>query len=646
MSNKLFETYVDFKIKSVHREEDEEKDFITIEGFANTTTVDRVGDIILEEAWTKGGLDNYLKNPVILAYHQHDEPVGRMTDYAINNKGFRIVADILKDTKVYKLIKNEILKTFSVGFRTKDADYDTDTDIFVIKDLELMEVSVVSVPANADSTFSVRKSFKTDEEYTSFKSEYTKDTTAVITENVSEIISDNIEEKIMPTEFTKAEIEAQVRADIEKEIKDKAVAAAALKDEVEAQVAISTEGTIETIGAKVEDLKSEIEKRLEDDSKSMQESLDGLQNVIKEYAEDLANLTKSKMSFREKGTIEEEFTTKEMDTAVLVAKILNTDLEGTKYFKGLVEKSNLEHHQQLTEDWEATFSSRIYDDIRERLIVEPLFTNIELPSVTLHLPLNPEAGYGTWVTNAQLNAATSSGTTRLHEVEDISITAHKLATKELLGYEEEDDSLIALVPLIRDAAVRRMAKSSDKALLVGDSGQAAGTGEGLYPFNGLATIGVDDTRTFTMGGTVGSETAVTVANLATLRRSMDVFGHDPQDLIFVVNHHVYFDLLEDDDFRTVDMVGKLATIITGTVGFVSGTAVVVSGEFGAAGTGVPAGVCVNMSNYLKGNYKGIKVERERSVENQTNLLVVTRRFGMIELFPANPTVATILYPAS
>ena len=57
--NNMIDIPVDFKIKAL---DDDESDTIVIEGYANTTTVDRVGDIILEEAWTKGGLDNYLKN--------------------------------------------------------------------------------------------------------------------------------------------------------------------------------------------------------------------------------------------------------------------------------------------------------------------------------------------------------------------------------------------------------------------------------------------------------------------------------------------------------------------------------------------------------------------------------------------------------
>ena len=147
----------DIKVKSVG-----EESALIIEGYANTTDKDRQGDVILEEAWTKGGLDNYLKNPIVLAYHNPEKPIGEVTDYGINHKGLHVIAEISKAAgDVYSLIREGVLKAFSVGFRVKDADYDSETDIFVIKDLEMYELSVVSVPANADSIFSVRKSFET-----------------------------------------------------------------------------------------------------------------------------------------------------------------------------------------------------------------------------------------------------------------------------------------------------------------------------------------------------------------------------------------------------------------------------------------------------------------------------------------------------
>ena len=145
---------------------------IQIEGYANTTTKDRVGDVIPMTAWSKA-LDNYLKNPIILAHHNHSAPIGRMMEHTVSEKGLWIKARISSAAgEVFKLIKDGVLTAFSVGFVVKDATYDAVTDLFIIKDLELLEISVVSVPANQDSIFSLSKSFDNDEEYSNFKKQF------------------------------------------------------------------------------------------------------------------------------------------------------------------------------------------------------------------------------------------------------------------------------------------------------------------------------------------------------------------------------------------------------------------------------------------------------------------------------------------
>ena len=74
---------------------------------------------------------------------------------------------------VAELVKDGVLGAFSVGFRVKDADYIKETDGLMIKDAELFEVSVVSVPCNQSATFSLAKSFDSSEEYEEFKKTFT-----------------------------------------------------------------------------------------------------------------------------------------------------------------------------------------------------------------------------------------------------------------------------------------------------------------------------------------------------------------------------------------------------------------------------------------------------------------------------------------
>ena len=166
--NKTFYLNSSFETKAINKKSKSLK----IAGYANTTTKDRANDIVTAEAWAKG-VDNYRKNPVLLYQHKHDNPIGRVENIRVDRKGIFVEAAVSeaaeKNHGVQTLIKDGALKSFSVGFRVKDGKYNRDDDSMLITDVELLEISVVSVPCNQESLFSIRKSFETDSEYEEFK---------------------------------------------------------------------------------------------------------------------------------------------------------------------------------------------------------------------------------------------------------------------------------------------------------------------------------------------------------------------------------------------------------------------------------------------------------------------------------------------
>ena len=162
----------DFRIKEASGESEK----LVIAGYANTVDEDRGGDVVLAEAWTSG-IDNFRKNPILLFQHNHSQPVGKVSSVTVDNKGLYVEAEISeaaeKQHGLKTLIKDGVLKSFSVGFRIKDAIYDRVTDLFTIKELELLEISVVSVPMNQNSLFHIKKSFEDTEELEQFKQKFT-----------------------------------------------------------------------------------------------------------------------------------------------------------------------------------------------------------------------------------------------------------------------------------------------------------------------------------------------------------------------------------------------------------------------------------------------------------------------------------------
>lgn len=585
--------------------EDEQELYIT--GYANTIDKDRTGDVVLAEAWQKGGLDNYRANPIILAYHNHSKPVGLATELSVDPKGLKITARVSKAAgEVYGLIKDGILRAFSVSFYTKDADYDSTTDIFVIRDLELLEISVVSVPANQYSIFSVAKSFEDEAQYLDFKKQFTPNLTNTDAQDTD--LATSLSEK-----DSKEKEDYMDKEQIEQLVADATAAAA---------TAAVAKG-IELGKSGAERLLAVAEKRLQDAEATNLKAVEDLRAALAEKATEIEALQKSRLQFQEKAA-GDLVTYREKESAVLLAKATNKDLTATSLFQGLVQKYGA-HIPSAT--WELEVSMSMQDEIRRALIVDPVFNkNIDMNNPVMRLPVNPEAGYANWVLESGYKAGTSSGTAQDHVLKEINLTAYKLATKEYLGVEEENDSLIPLLPIIRDAIVRRTAKAWDKALL-------RGAGAGADPIKGIVTTA--NTTLYTTAGGEQVQLAVaskaTVAHLLSMRRALGTRGLNPAELVYIVSNEVYYDLLEDTNFQTMDKVGTRATLLTGQIGSIANTPVILSGEFEAKAATKFGAVIVNQNNFLVGRYKGLRVESDYSVENQQRLIVASQRVGFQQI---------------
>lgn len=632
MNNKIIYLNQRFKKSAETPSADQPIDSISIEGYANSTSVDRVGDVIPMTAWEKA-LENYLKNPIILAYHEHDEPIGRMIDYKVDEKGLWIKARISAAAEdVFNLIKDGVLTAFSVGFIIKDAIYDSVTDLFIIKELELLEISVVSVPCNQDSTFSLSKAFENAEEYSKFKSQFALKNEAAkeLEFSASQTLDKSKKEWNMdPQELEQllakvAETAAikTAAALVEKQAAEKAAAEKAAKESAELDAKIKS--AIQTQESGAEKLLADIEKRFADQSESQKKTLEGLEASIREKASELEAIQKSKMSFQDKNA-GETTSYADREKAVLAAKILNKSITDTKFGAALVEKAGA-HVPSAT--WELEVSMNMEAEIRRRLVVAPLLRNINMATNVMKIPVNPEAGFASWMANSSFGTTDSPGAAGTHQLKEITLSAYKVATREYLNYEEEEDALLVLLPIIRDAMVRRVAKSVDKAFLLG-AGSGADPVKGLCIFD--ATSAVQTTNTG----------AMTVAKLRDLRKDLGAWGLDPSELAYVVSTEIYYDLLDDTLFQTMDKVGQVATLLTGQIGSVGNTPVLVSDAFptkaggsSSATTNIGA-VCIAPANFIVGNQRGLRFDTQELVETQRRVLVASLRTGLEQLSTVN-----------
>ena len=135
---------------------------LEIEGFANRfqvggkEIVDRGGDTIMPDAWD---LESFKKNPIIFFQHDRDFIVGRATEIGVEEDGLRIKVAISNSSHpevahIRTLIEEGTLKSFSVGINIRDEEVD-EMGVNRIKECELLEVSLVSIPMNQESFFSI-----------------------------------------------------------------------------------------------------------------------------------------------------------------------------------------------------------------------------------------------------------------------------------------------------------------------------------------------------------------------------------------------------------------------------------------------------------------------------------------------------------
>ena len=611
---------------------DEKTASITIEGYASTDDIDRQGDIVPASVWKKG-IQNYLKNPVILAYHDHSEPVGRMVDHRVDSKGLWVKARISSAAgEVFDLVKDGILTAFSIGFRIVDAEYDAAKELFVVKELELHEISVVSVPANQNTLFSLSKAFDTAEEFKSFKMQFApnsesakglESSTEASSEVKKEMEMDPKQLEQMLADAASKAAEQTAKAIVESQAKALAEKAAAEKAEVELDARVKAAvASISTVDTGAEKLLAEVEKRLASAEESSKSVIAGLEASLKEKASEIEAITKSKMSFQE---AKDGMSYADKEKAVFLAKMAGKSIDGTRLGRDLVQKYGA-HVPSAT--WEQEVSLNLESEVRRRLVVAPIFRNIAMQTNVMTIPVNPEAGTATWVTNAEFGAVPatlgaagpSAGGNATHALKEITLNAYKLATNEYTAYEEEEDALLALMPIIRDGMVRRVARAVDKAFLLG-------AGSGSDPVKGLS---IWATNTTAVGATAPNTVAagLNVAKLRTLRQGLGAWGLDPAEVIYIVNTDVYYQLLEDTTFQTMNQVGTQATLLTGQIGQIGGSPVLVSAEFASPGTGVAGAICVNPGNFIVGNQRGLRIDTQELVETQRRVMVASLRTGM------------------
>jgi HK97 family phage prohead protease len=155
-----------FQVRAMAQEER------TIDVIASSEAIDSYGEIVAQD-WD---LRRYLANPVVLWGHNSwGMPIGRASDVRVetgsDGKNQLLAKLHFVDAKanpmaeqVWQGIVQGSIRAVSVGFRTKNVSVKpigTDKEILVLSGNELIEISVVPIPANPEALAIGKKTFDT-----------------------------------------------------------------------------------------------------------------------------------------------------------------------------------------------------------------------------------------------------------------------------------------------------------------------------------------------------------------------------------------------------------------------------------------------------------------------------------------------------
>jgi len=319
------------------------------------------------------------------------------------------------------------------------------------------------------------------------------------------------------------------------------------------------------------------------------------------------------------------------------------------------------------DEWVPTlWSSQVWERARLENVIFPQMDVIEMPSQPYELPIEGSDPTVSFVAETANESALTlaDGNSPIPDSKfgtgKVTISASKLALRTMFSAELDEDSIIPIIPRVRDQAERAMMDTFDYIIINGDTDATLNTNINLIDgtpaatarylaFNGLRKLPLITTTTNAIdGGAAG----VTLAQLRSLKSALSRnYSARLSDLVYITNPEGHDRLLALPELLTIDKYGQNATILTGEVGRVNGIPVLVTGELGLSNTaGMVSGTGSNntRTSFLlvyKPYWKlGFRRRMTMSLDfvpyYDTYVLTATARLGMVR---QDADCASILY---
>ena len=276
-------------------------------------------------------------------------------------------------------------------------------------------------------------------------------------------------------------------------------------------------------------------------------------------------------------------------------------------------------------------------------------------TATMVVPIMPDTGYaeisgaaGSTDATAVNGTVDSRGGTDRGGIalQEVTLRTYKMVAKSYLGNETEEDAIMPILPLLREAMIRSHARGVENLFLLGNlntagSAYTSNAADGL-----LKLVDAAGSSRFNVSTGLFAANKLVAADLLSARKKMGKYGLRANDVVYVVSQRGYFELLEDPEFQDFNVVNTIATKMTGEVGQIFGSAVMVCDEFPTPAAGGYHALALNRRNFVVPRLRGVTVESDYLVEDQHRVLVTSQRLGFKEIIEGAASVVAIKYGAA
>jgi HK97 family phage prohead protease len=127
-------------------------------GYASTFgNVDEGGDVVLRGAFA-GSIARRV--PRLLWQHDMREPIGRVLSLKEDDRGLHGEYKLSRTTRghdAYQLLKDGAIDSMSIGYIPDDQEFDEAHAVRKLKSVDLLEISLVSIPMNEEARITAVK---------------------------------------------------------------------------------------------------------------------------------------------------------------------------------------------------------------------------------------------------------------------------------------------------------------------------------------------------------------------------------------------------------------------------------------------------------------------------------------------------------